>query len=248
MVDFENKPSYDINDLRKLISALRGPGGCPWDSEQTHESIRRNLIEEAYEAAGAIDEGDTEHLIEELGDVLMQVIFHADIAEKAGQFDLNQIADATCRKLIRRHPHVFGDVRAKDGAESLAFWDDIKRKEKQHVTTAEAMDSVARNLPALWRAEKIQQKAAKAVKAEKTDKAEIIIPDQPDDTGALPALRSVLARLEHAVACGGDIEGELGNLLFSAVHTARVYDVDPEFALGKTCDSFIAEFTRSSLD
>ena len=126
MVDFENKPRYDVYDLKKLMEILRGPGGCPWDSEQTHESIRRNLLEEAYEAAEAIDSGDMELLREELGDVLMQVIFHADISEKAGLFGLDDIADATCKKLIRRHPHVFGDVKARDGVESLNFWEDVK--------------------------------------------------------------------------------------------------------------------------
>ena len=132
MVDFVSKLRYDVNDLRKLIKLLCGPEGCPWDSVQTHESIRGNLLEEAYEAAEAIDGNDTESLIEELGDVLMQVVFHADIAERANSFTLDDIADATCRKLLRRHPHVFGSVRAKNAEEAVAIWENMKCEEKQH--------------------------------------------------------------------------------------------------------------------
>ena len=135
MVDFVSKLSYNVNDLRELMSLLRGPNGCPWDREQTHESIRSNMIEEAYEAADAIDSNNTEYLIEELGDVLMQVVFHADIAERANKFTLDDIADATCKKLIRRHPHVFGEVKANTGDDSLAFWEDVKEMEntlRQH--------------------------------------------------------------------------------------------------------------------
>ena len=232
MVDFENKPAYNVNDLKNLMELLRGPGGCPWDSEQTHTSIRRNLLEEAYEAAEAIDEGDEGHLIEELGDVLMQVVFHADIAEKDGRFSLDDIADATCRKLLRRHPHVFGDVKAKNGSESLAFWEDIKRGEKQQETVSDAMRSVARSLPALWRAEKIQKKAAKAGF------------DWPDYSGALDALHAELHELETAIASGEGIAEELGDLLFSAVNMARFFRVDPEMALGAASDKFISRFTH----
>ena len=230
MVDFENSPHYDVNDLRRLISLLRGPGGCPWDSEQTHESIRRNLLEEAYEAAEAIDEGNMDHLLEELGDVLMQVIFHADIAEKSGTFNLDDISDATCRKLIRRHPHVFGEVKANNGAESLAFWEDIKREEKSQDTVSETMDSVAKSLPALWRAEKIQKKAAKAGF------------DWTDHTGAMESLQTEIVELQNAIASGSGVEEELGDLIFSAVNVARFFDIDPENALGQSCDKFTERF------
>ena len=111
MVDFQYKESYDINDLREIVRILRAPGGCPWDAEQTHTSIRRNFLEEAYEAVEAIDEGSPEHLQEELGDVLLQVVLHARMEEEAGNFDLNGVADGICKKLIYRHPHVFGDVQ-----------------------------------------------------------------------------------------------------------------------------------------
>jgi len=130
MVDFESKLSYDVNDLKKLMGLLRGSEGCPWDREQTHKSIRGNLLEEAFEAAEAIDSGNMDDLLEELGDVLMQVMFHADIAEGAGYFSLDDVADVACKKLLRRHPHVFKDVIAKDGTESLLVWKDVKQAEK----------------------------------------------------------------------------------------------------------------------
>jgi len=146
MVDFENDSSdgsnhglsyslsydstYSVDDLRNIIETLRAPGGCPWDIQQTHLSIKGNLLEEASEAAEAIEEGDAGHLCEELGDVLMQVVFHADISEKAGGFTFDDITDMVCRKLIRRHPHVFGDVKVGSVDEVLANWEDIKREEK----------------------------------------------------------------------------------------------------------------------
>ena len=232
MVDFVSKLRYDVYDLKKLMSLLCGPDGCPWDREQTHESIRRNLLEEAYETAEAIDDGNTEHFIEELGDVLMQVVFHADIAERAGNFNLDDIADATCKKLIRRHPHVFGDVRAKNGDESIVFWEDIKQKEKHHESTSDDMRSVAHCLPALWRAEKIQGKAAK------------VGFDWPNYTGALDALRTELKELEQAIEAGSNVDEELGDLLFSAVNLARFFDIDPEESLGSASEKFISRFTR----
>ena len=232
MVDFLDKPAYSLKDLEKLIEYLRGPDGCPWDREQTHESIRRNLLEEAYEAAQEIDSGDTQNLIEELGDVLMQVVFHAVIAKEDGRFDLDTIADVTCKKLIRRHPHVFGDFKAEDGAQSLVFWEDMKRKEKLHDSTADAMRSVPKSLPELWRAEKIQKKAAK------------VGFDWPDHTGAVGALQSELAELQEAISSGDGIEEELGDILFSVVNVARFFDLDPEQALGSASDKFISRFEK----
>lgn len=126
---------------------------------QTHQSIRRNFLEEAYEVAEAIDEGDLDHLKEELGDVLLQVVFHSSIEEDAGRFDLDDVADGVCRKLIYRHPHVFGDVSVQSTDEILSNWEELKKKEKGQATQADAVDAVARTLPALWRAEKVQKKA-----------------------------------------------------------------------------------------
>jgi tetrapyrrole methylase family protein/MazG family protein len=239
MVNFENKERYDVYDLKKLVSLLRGPGGCPWDAEQTHESIRRNFLEEAYEAAEAIDEEDSVHLCEELGDVLMQVIFHADIEADAGRFDLNDVADMSVKKLLFRHPHVFGDVAVSGSDEVLQNWDVIKRAEKNHETVADSLSAVARSLPSLWRAEKIQKKAAK------------VGFDWPDAGGAMDKLREELDELNEAVGLGrtGEpnaelhIREELGDLLFSAVNVARFLNVDPEDALHAACDKFTNRFT-----
>jgi len=130
MVDFVSKLRYDVDDLRELMSLLRSEQGCAWDREQTHKSIKRNLLEEANEAANAIEEENTEELLEELGDILMQVVFHADIAEEDGNFNFDDIVNATCKKLIRRHPHVFGNMIAITGEEAINFWEDIKHIEK----------------------------------------------------------------------------------------------------------------------
>ena len=230
MVDFENRPKFGVYDLQKLIAILRAPGGCPWDAEQTHESIRRNFLEEAYEAVEAIDEKSTEHLKEELGDVLMQVVFHAGIEEDAGRFDLDDVADTVCRKMILRHPHVFGDVSVSGSDEVLKNWDEIKRAEKSQETVTDSINSVAKSLPALWRAEKIQKKAAK------------VGFDWPDVWGAMDKLAEELTEVSDAVGGDGNIEEELGDLLFSVVNVARFMGVDPEVALGKACDKFTNRF------
>ena len=231
MVNFQCKDQYDLNDLRKIVEVLRAPGGCPWDAEQTHESIRRNLLEEAYEVAEAIDEGSSDHLKEELGDLLLQVIFHARMEEEKGAFDISAVADGICKKLIYRHPHVFGDVKVKDSAEVLTNWDELKRKEKEQQTVTSVLDSVARSLPALWRAEKIQSKAAK------------VGFDWPDVSGALQKLEEEVGELREAVENNTNYSEELGDVLFSAVNTARFLKVDPEEALGNTCDKFIGRFS-----
>ena len=230
MVDFERKASYDVQDFRRIITILRGEGGCPWDREQTHESLRRNLLEEAYEVCEAIDEKSAAHLREELGDLLMQILFHADIEASSGGFDLDDVADEACKKLILRHPHVFGDVQVDSAAEVLENWDAIKRVEKHQETTGSAMDSVARSLPALWRAEKVQKKAAKSGF------------DWPDISGAADKLREELEELQSAIRLGEGVEEELGDVLFSAVNTARFAHVDPEEALHASCEKFIRRY------
>ena len=230
MVNFDNKEHYGVYDLKNIVSALRGPGGCPWDAEQTHESIRRNFLEEAYEAVEAIDEADPEHLCEELGDVLMQVVFHADIENDAGRFDLDDVADRSVKKLIFRHPHVFGSRTVSGSDEVLLNWDVIKREEKNQETHTDALAAVARSLPGLWRAEKLQKKAAKAGF------------DWPDISGAMDKLYEEFDELKQAAQDGGDTEEELGDLLFSAVNVARFLGVDPEGALRRSCDKFIGRF------
>jgi tetrapyrrole methylase family protein/MazG family protein len=230
MIDFAYKEQYTVEDLVKIIHLLRSENGCPWDREQTHESIRRNFLEEAYEAVEAIDEQDPEHLKEELGDVLMQVIFHSAIEQEAGGFCLDDVADGTCKKLIHRHPHVFGAVQVSNSDDVLRNWDEIKRQEKEQTTYASTMDSVAKSLPALWRAEKIQSKARK------------VGFDWPDVSGAMDKVQEETAELKQAILEKSNMEEELGDLLFAVVNVARFLQVDPEQALGGACNKFIARF------
>ena len=232
MVDFQYKDSYGVKDLEEIVRILRAPGGCPWDAEQTHQSIRRNFLEEAYEAVEAIDEGSPEHLEEELGDVLLQVVMHARMEQEAGRFDLDGVADGICKKLIYRHPHVFGDVAVSGTGEVLSNWEALKRKEKGQATNTDALEAVARALPALWRAEKVQKKARKAGF------------DWPDVSGALDKLSEELEELKTAAAEGTNVAEELGDLLFSAVNAARFLKVDPEDALNGATDKFIGRFRK----
>lgn len=232
MVDFVCKEKYNLRDYIDLIAYLRSEKGCPWDRVQTHESLKRSLLEEAYETCEAIDEGDPIHLREELGDLLLQIIFHASIEQDAGSFDMDDIADASCRKLIFRHPHVFGDVSADTPDKVLANWEQVKRQERAQKTTASAMDSVPRGLPSLWRAEKIQSKAAK------------VGFDWPSVSGAMDKLREEVGELQQGVDAGDlpNIEEELGDVLFSAVNVMRFYNLDPETTLHKACGKFIRRF------
>lgn len=233
MVNWVDKRAYNCQDLREIVRILRHPGGCAWDMEQTHQSIRRNFLEEAYEVAEAIDQDDPEHLKEELGDVLLQVVFHADMEDDAGRFNLDDVADGICKKLIYRHPHVFGDVTVHSTGEILSNWEELKKKEKGQATQADAVDAVARSLPALWRAEKIKKKAAKAGF------------DWRTAAGALDKLSEELDELRAAALEGdGDPVEELGDLLFAAVCVARFLDADPEDALHAACDKFSARFRR----
>ena len=227
VLDFLCKESYDLRDFVALVSYLRSPNGCPWDQAQTHESIRRNFLEETYEACEAIDAGDLVHMREELGDVLMQVLFHTDIEREAGHFDIDDVADAACKKLVYRHPHVF----RRDDPDT-PDWDTMKQRERAQTTTAEAMDSVARSLPALWRCDKIQAKAAKTGF------------EWPDVHAALDKVDEETRELRAAVASGDTeaIGDELGDLLFAAVKVARFAGIDPEQAAHAACEKFIRRF------
>ena len=234
MVHWTDKPSYNCQDLLEIVRILRHPGGCSWDMEQTHQSIRRNFLEEAYEVAEAIDEGSTDHLKEELGDVLLQVVFHASIEEDAGRFNLDDVADGVCKKLIYRHPHVFGDVTVRSTGEILDNWEELKKKEKGQATQADAVDSVARTLPALWRAEKMKKKAAKAGF------------DWPEISGVLDKLSEELDELKASALDGeGDPVEELGDLLLAAVSVATFLGTDPDDALQAACDKFSARFRKT---
>lgn len=228
VLDFLCKESYDLLDFVALVSYLRSPRGCPWDQVQTHESIRRNFLEETYEACEAIDAGDLVHMREELGDVLMQVLFHTDIEREAGHFDIDDVADAACKKLVYRHPHVF-----RCDEPDASDWDTMKQRERAQTTTAEAMDSVARSLPALWRCDKIQAKAAKTGF------------EWPDVHAALDKVDEETRELRAAVASGDTeaIGDELGDLLFAAVKVARFAGIDPEQAAHAACEKFIRRFS-----
>lgn len=234
MVNFQQKECYNLNDLKEIVALLRQPGGCPWDREQTHKSLRRNLIEESCEVVEAINEGDTEHLREELGDVLLQVLFHTDIERDAGRFDLDDVADGVCKKLIFRHPHVFGEVSVKDSQQVLTNWEALKRQEKHQETYTDTLTSVSKALPALWRAEKVQKKAKKAGF------------DWNSVSGAMDKLSEELGELQQAVAETSPvhISEELGDLLFAAVNVARFVDADPEETLNAATEKFIARFAR----
>ncbi|MGN0570722.1 MAG: nucleoside triphosphate pyrophosphohydrolase [Candidatus Fimenecus sp.] len=233
-LDFQFKQKYSVDDLVEIMRILRSENGCPWDREQTHESIRRSFIEETYEVIEAINKQDCHLLCEELGDVLMQVVFHAQIEAEKQVFDFSDVADGVCKKLIERHPHVFGDVEVQSADDVLVNWDKIKSASKQRKTTADKMQSVPRELPALMRADKIQSQAAKVGFDWET----------PD--GALQKIPEEQAELLKAVAAG-DRENtfeELGDLLFAAVNAARKLHIDPEEALTAATDKFQKRFTK----
>ena len=232
MVNFERKETYSLQDLIEILRILRAPGGCPWDRAQTHLSDRRNFLEEAYEAAEAFDRDDPALMCEELGDMLMQVLFNIHIEEDAGRFTTDDVTDHICKKLIFRHPHVFGTAAADTSEEVLVNWEALKRQEKGQQTTADAMDAVARSLPALWRADKLQSKAAKAGF------------EFADVSGALDKLDEETRELREAAERGTNFFEEFGDVLFAAVKVGRFLNVDPEDALNATCEKFIARFRR----
>jgi len=223
---------YTMDDLTGIMAALRAENGCPWDREQTHESLRRYLIEEAYEVNEAVEQGDMHSLCEELGDLLLQIVFHAQIARENGDFDIGDVIAAICRKMIHRHPHVFGEARVKDAAEVLANWERIKQGEKQGRVSCLA--GVPRHLPALLRADQVQTKVAR------------VGFDWPDYRGALAKVEEELAELREALA-GEDrdrLADELGDLLFATVNLARLKGLDAEETLGRTVDKFIRRFNH----
>lgn len=222
-----------IQQLRAIVAALRAPGGCQWDIEQTHASLRAGLIEEAYEVVEAINTNDDANLKEELGDLLLQPIFHAQIAEEEGRFTMDDVARSIVEKLLRRHPHVFGEDQCADSAEVLKKWDDIKRAEKGDRATS-ALDGISGGLPALMRAEKVQKKAAR------------VGFDWSEAAPVVEKIREELAEVEAEVSAGNTakIEEEIGDLLFSVVNLARKLKVDGETALQSATDKFSTRFRK----
>lgn len=231
-LDFTTKENFDFNDLVEIMKYLRAPDGCPWDRVQTHESIRSNFIEETYEVIEAIDNKDSELLKEELGDVLLQVVFHSEMSAEENEFDINDVINGVCKKLVERHPHVFGDVKADNSEEALLSWDSVKMNSKSQKKQSEAMDSVSKALPSLMRAEKIQKKAAK------------VGFDWDNVDGALDKVAEETDELKEAVDSGSYEQQceELGDLLFSVVNVSRFLKVDSEKALYDACDKFTDRF------
>ena len=230
MIDSPDAASQ-LARLRAIMHRLRAPGGCPWDAEQTHESLVPNLIEEAYETVDTIQRGDHEHLKEELGDLLLQVIFHSELAEEAGRFTLDDVARGISDKLVRRHPHVFAQSDAATADAVLQQWDEIKRDEKGHQQQP-YLHGVGKGLPALLRAAKLQKKASK------------VGFDWPNETGVLAKIREELEELEAAIQSGDAAAAneELGDLLFSVVNLIRFRKADPEVLMATANSKFESRF------
>ncbi|MGZ5291582.1 MAG: nucleoside triphosphate pyrophosphohydrolase [Actinomycetota bacterium] len=215
-------------DLVRVMARLRGPGGCPWDAEQDHRSLARHLLEETHEALDAIDAGDRDQLREELGDVLLQVVFHAQMAADDGAWDVDDVAEGIVRKLIRRHPHVFGEVEVSGADEVLVNWERIKEQEKGPKPLE---DDIPASLPALARAAKVQRRAGGRGF------------EWRSVASALEALREEVGELE-ATTDPDDAEGEIGDVLFATVSVARKLGVDAESALRRTIRGFAARYER----
>ncbi|MGI6334515.1 MAG: nucleoside triphosphate pyrophosphohydrolase [Saccharofermentanales bacterium] len=244
---FINQDRYAIDDLVEIMAFLRSDRGCPWDREQTHASLKKNLLEEAYEAIDAIDNGIPEKLCDELGDVLLQVVLHAQLAREAGQFDFNDVVRCICRKMISRHTHIFGQDRAASPEEALDTWEKNKLIEKGHTSQAQVLQDVPRVLPSLHRSFKVQQKAAQ------------VGFDWDDASGPLAKINEELeeimkirASTQQAVEKGEmrqeiadrAVAGEVGDFLFAAVNYARHLNVQPEIALNQSTEKFIRRFSR----
>ena len=229
---------YDLYDLLQIFKKLRAPNGCPWDREQTHESLKRYLIEECAEVLDAIDNNDMEELTDELGDVLLQIVFHAAIAEERGDFDIYSVISNLSKKLIVRHPHVFSDVKVKDSGEVLDNWDEIKKKQRNNKTEYEIMKKYPRNLNALIRAQKVQERAAK------------VRFDWDSPEGAIEKVGEELeeVKAEFKENNKEKLREELGDLLFAVVNVLRMYGELSEFALNEATNKFIARFETMEKD
>lgn len=232
MVEYQQKDKYSIGDLLDIVRLLRGEGGCPWDREQTHESIRSDFLEETCEVLEAIDLADAALLREELGDVLLQVVFHSRIEEEKNSFDFDDVCDEVCKKLIVRHPHVFGEVKTDSVDQVLQNWDSIKMETKGQELYADTLTSVAKTLPALMRAQKVGKRAMRAGM------------DFRCAEDAVACIASEKAELDKAIAAGdkANTEEELGDLLFSCVNAARHLGINAEEALRASTDKFIRRF------
>lgn len=213
--ELKNKDTYTVDDLMKIMEILRSENGCPWDREQTHKSIRQDLLEEAYETAEAIDASDDGMMVEELGDVLLQVAFHSRIAEEDGRFTLDDVCTGVCKKLIERHPHVFGDISVKNVDEVLTNWDAIKQSSKNRDTLKEQLDGVCKALPSLMLASKYVGKC----------------------------LKNGVDVFEN-ISESNITEETMGDRLFELVVLARKNGIDPELALQRKCERFLETLSK----
>ena len=223
---------YGYEDLLEIMKKLRDPGGCPWDREQDHESLKKYFIEETYEVLEAIDLKSPENLCEELGDVLLQVIFHARIAEENGQFSMDDVVNTVSKKMVHRHQHVFGVARAETADDVINLWEDIKKQEKGVKSQTDVLKDVPPILPALMRSYKVQEKAAKVG----------FDWDQVED--AWEKMAEETEELREACSTGDKekMEDEMGDLLFAVVNVARFLKIQPELALTGTINKFIRRF------
>ena len=222
---------YTFEDLLEIVKKLRGEGGCPWDREQTHQSIKHNIIEEGYELIEAIDNGEYDKMADESGDLLLQVVFHAQIGKETGEYDIDDVTNAVCAKLIHRHPHVFGNVEVKDSDEVLANWSEIKRQERGQTSTSQDMEGVSSALPALMRAEKIQSKA---------EKNGYIFNDPQVTAESIANMIGILCDNEDKDVA----EKYVGKMLFELVSVAKASGVDAETALSKYTRDFVTDFAK----
>lgn len=234
MIDFKEKEHYTYDDLLRLVTALRQPEGCPWDSVQDHHSLRRCFLEEVSEACEAIDREDPLHLQEELGDVLYQVVFHADLEREAGRFSMEEVIDGICKKLVARHPFLFRqEESAPDADAALDRWEERKRQLNGYRTVSQSMQAVCRTLPALWRAEKLRNKAAKAGYGTQTT------------ADAAAVLQQAHDQLQTALQAGLDPRQALGEMLFAAADLSAHLSADPEAALHAACEAYICRFSAA---
>jgi len=225
----QNNP---LQRLVELMATLRGPDGCPWDRKQTPESLKPFLVEECYEVVDAIEDGAPAKVRDELGDLLFQIIFHARIAEEAGQFTINDVITAIHEKMTRRHPHVFGDDKLATDKEVLSNWEEIKRREKGHEDRKSILEGVPKELPSLLRAHRLQERAAR------------VGFDWAHLNEAMPKLDEEIAEFKESLKSedAGKIEEELGDVFFMLVNISRFLGVNPEDALRKTISKFIHRF------
>lgn len=228
----DSEQNKAFHELVELMAALRGPEGCPWDRKQTPGSLKPFLVEECYEVVDALDEGKPDKIKEELGDLLFQIVFHARIAEEAGHFTMHDVITAIHEKMIRRHPHVFGDEKLATDKEVLANWEEIKKKEKGHVDRKSILEGVPKELPSLLRAHRLQERAAR------------VGFDWNHLNEALPKLDEEIQEFKASLKeeNAGKIEEELGDLFFTLVNISRFLGVNPDEALRKTISKFIYRF------